>query len=530
MKKKIDLYGYYFIGIAIYLILLISGGIKYEVNDDFVMTSISSGVYTGDIEEYIVFTNIILGKFFAFLYSHIEGVNVYFYFYFFLSLSCFLLLINRLMSSFKGKERLFYFLIMVFFIIFYQLLGFQFTTNSALAFITGFVFFYFSDKKKKHYIISFFLISLSILIRLEVALLLTIYLSVFLMFEWSRTNFNKDFFKLYFKYGIVLLVLIAFFVGIDYGYLYDSGYINYREFSGLRSFIFDGFLDYTNAIFKEVGWSSIEYDLFKKLAIIDSNNDSYSFENLKYIKENTVIGFDQLLASSVKHIPKLWVLLDVLLLLTMMKSKSDLFRGILLIGTTMIIFIGLTMFNNVFKFRVFYSIHLFIILVTIFSMKGKELKTYRMLAGSLLLIPLLYLSVSKFAMNDQFKQENVIEMLNVLKEKKANKVLYELPGVNSYKSYDIDKPIPKLKRYSFGWLYKSPHNEKLKRKYNLKSDFLSEDFCMYFVSNERDKELFLKKVKLIELYMKEKYDFILVPEKHKLTNDEYLYMYEFKKL
>lgn len=62
------------------LAFLISGTMKYETSDDFLMEMIVSGSYSGDASPYIMFMNPLIGVLLSFLYQITTSVNWYFYF------------------------------------------------------------------------------------------------------------------------------------------------------------------------------------------------------------------------------------------------------------------------------------------------------------------------------------------------------------------------------------------------------------------------------------------------------------------
>ena len=66
---------------ALFLICyLISGTMKYEVSDDFMMEVMVSGAYTGTPSPYIMFMNPLIGLFLSTLYKLHASLNWYFYF------------------------------------------------------------------------------------------------------------------------------------------------------------------------------------------------------------------------------------------------------------------------------------------------------------------------------------------------------------------------------------------------------------------------------------------------------------------
>ena len=62
------------------LLFLISGTMKYETSDDFLMEMIVSGGYSGEPSPFVMFMNPLIGICLSFCYRMLLGINWFFYF------------------------------------------------------------------------------------------------------------------------------------------------------------------------------------------------------------------------------------------------------------------------------------------------------------------------------------------------------------------------------------------------------------------------------------------------------------------
>tara|TARA_B110000967_G_scaffold208804_1_gene262283 strand:- start:604 stop:2199 length:1596 start_codon:yes stop_codon:yes gene_type:complete len=228
-----------FISIFIFSILLsiilnYFFSVRFEENDDVVMLLISSGKYSGTIDNHLVFINFIFGSFLNLFYSfstEIEWYTISFIALNTLAISLIAKLIFKSSYSIIFKIVLLLFLFSIFINFSVAL---QFTRTAAILSIAGLSVIY----NTKYKYVGALVFVFGTLIRFEAAILiLLISLPLFLL---STKNLKDYIFNKNFRIIIFTLLISIFFKMGDYTYYYiDSDWKSFMEYNELRGKIND---------------------------------------------------------------------------------------------------------------------------------------------------------------------------------------------------------------------------------------------------------------------------------------------------
>lgn len=266
---------------ALFLICyLISGTMKYEVSDDFMMEVMVSGAYTGTPSPYIMFMNPLIGLFLSTLYKLHASLNWYFYFQvamIFLSLTGITYLIL------KKKRTSFTLLLAVLFIGFfsndlYQLM--QFTKTATVTIGCGCFFLITAIVQEnisyKRLLLGACYVFIGTMIRNK-----CFYITVAFLFLTCCLLFLRHLKQNQCSYKVMIkpLFIFACTLGICYAFVYGSSkvftsmhpdYAAYKEYNEARAIITDYPVD---------GYQNLKDDLS---AIGVSENDFYNLAHFGY--------------------------------------------------------------------------------------------------------------------------------------------------------------------------------------------------------------------------------------------------------
>ncbi len=551
---------YYLILITFYFCLLLLHQIQYRVIDDTFMMQLVSGNLTGDNEPFIVFQNIILGKILVFMYKVFGfSINWYFYFYFFINLVSSLLLVKTLLRiHLNAATRRLFFVILLFGVILYQLCWFQFTTNAAILAVASYFYFFTKDKKNKYdYTISIGFFLLASFIRFEAVFLILIFAISFTFFKSLYENKldlkTLNLKALNFKYYIILMSVIFAFKAIDYSYVIKY-HREFSEYNIIRASIFDNSYvkfgrdnaKYFKSIFEEntankkaennklynsIGLTDKEFEFFKS-GHVDLNNPNYYNENIKKIKDN--FEFDAFFSLGTviyrfmnKNVMVLIFILMIMIVLfsTSVKQITYLYLPqllLIIVLSYILSYIGLMA-----KFRVLYSMYMFVICSLLFNFNGK-LTNIRIVVTVLITSLSLYFIKEPFNYRDKREQND--KLINVIDDNYPDKMMISLisPITNDYlyqfpsmeKIDKSEKPFALLN----AWFTKLKSYKKVYNFYDSKSlvDVQNRYFVVTKEVNPNNKSS-----ELISSYLLEQYNKQLVEVgAHKLCGNDILHVYK----
>lgn len=209
--------------------------IIYENNDDAQLNSIVAGAISGEPSEYIIFSNIIIGKLLSFLYGLMPALNWYGYYLIFTFWAGYTALqysFWKIQGSLRSRivRHLF-----IFSLLFFSLVMLQFTRIAAVAVIGGGALILLSQKlKPAELIFALFLILWGGMIRYAVLLMLVLIGLPFLLHLVLQKRF-------------VVLALLGLIFLSAYGlnrynrsiYQNNPEYQEYRAFASLAASLYD---------------------------------------------------------------------------------------------------------------------------------------------------------------------------------------------------------------------------------------------------------------------------------------------------
>lgn len=369
--------GIFILNFIILLTYALSGCMKYEVSDDFIMEMMVSGAYTGNPSPYIMFMNPIIGIFLSFLYNVFKKINWYFLFQIaviFLSLCvlsyCFL----------KKKSNNFSILLVFVFLFFFSndlYLLVQFTKTATVAISTGIILILTNvlsnNKRNSEIVIGFILFSLGVLIRrkcLYIGLFFSIIPVLYYIIQ-ERNNKNKIILlmKHCIQIGIIGLLLLFSFNLFDTAFdKINSEYKLYQKYNSYRANIVDyNYYTYeeNKEKFKEKGISENDFntlvhwnfgdtdyydiDMLKTVSTILDNYRSNQYVSIR----GTVVN---LINREYKHYVSVWGMILVFLIGIISNKKNIL--NIFLVSTFTFILLFINMYLGRLNYRVEYSIFL----------------------------------------------------------------------------------------------------------------------------------------------------------------------------
>ncbi len=259
----------------------------YEEVDDVVMTLIANGSYTGEPSAYLVYINIVLGKFLTILYQIYPYWNWYSTFSYivaFITLHSILsIIINKI------RSRLLLIISILFVVIFYLrfLLFLQYTTIAALATTSSiFLFLFLIGSNKGHsrysHIVAYSLLLISSLIR-ENSFYLIMTLAIPIIIAAYRQLATKR------RTIIIFLLITTLGVGVS-KYIHNISYEKKPEWNKLMLLekpraLLHGYSLYSyyqyEQIYNKIGWNKNDYLMFNTWFYYDQK--IFSAEKLQFI-------------------------------------------------------------------------------------------------------------------------------------------------------------------------------------------------------------------------------------------------------
>ena len=295
-KKKLEdlskkpLFWMFVINLILIVYCLVLNTPYNETNDDTGMRALASGSY-GDSGGFLVFINIIIGKFLTVLYAVLPNINWYTTFEILIVLISFTLLGILLIDKLGSKYGFSAYLLMVG--IFYSefLPVLQFTRISIMIGIIGYlyIFNYLLYKEKKwHLLVGFLSVWMCLLIRQSSFNIVTLYAAVIgacLLLLDKCLSLSKM--KSYVVCFSVLFAVSIAFVAIDtVAYTSNHEWKEYKEFTKLRSKLADyGFPLYeeNRDTYEKMGIDRNDYQLYSSGILL--YEDTLNIDQMKELTE-----------------------------------------------------------------------------------------------------------------------------------------------------------------------------------------------------------------------------------------------------
>ncbi len=461
----------------------------FESNDDSFMNSIVSGAISGTPSEYIIFTNIIIGKIlkhFFILFPTINWYTWYLILSFFAGYLSIQYCFNKIRSDFWVKVIRH---LLILSVIIFSLLILQFTRISAISLIGGLLLLLFSSKKSYSEVIcGVFLIVLGSAIRFDVFLMCIVLVMPFIIILIINKNKRKI---LYFSLAISLVLLTTLY---DYlAYKKAPEYYAYRQFNELRSKITthdNPSFTYNNKkeITKKIGWTETDFKLasnfnidighpkFTTEKLIQITNDSQSFISKTFSITFIIKLKETFLKIKVFLSEKNYFIFYCFLLLFFFQKRwKEIFTmSLYFLFIAMLAFYLYYYLDGNPKVRVLYGLFLPLFLLSIYyfdlenivNKKALSLIRHKIIMYTLVILALLavslpllsYAKASNQILNKRIRSHKINNFIQTQKDK------FYVSWIGL--TYDPFKlPYKQENVYTLGWLAGSPFNKNKIEKY-----------------------------------------------------------------
>lgn len=240
-------------------------------SDDVGMNMTLSGSYTLQPDEHVLFTNIIYSFFLKWLYSIAVSVpwySIMFYFVLFISFTVFFYII--FINQKEYFSLLFIFIFSSLFLL-YLTIYLQFTIVSSCAATAGFFLFLHNYTINNRYylifILSVFLIFISIIIRFESFLLVVFLMSPIFLFHFYEKFKTKEFLfikrKIFFLLSILVISISLNRIN-HYQYEKDPEWNRFLELFKARGMFTDWGIPFSKKAAAEAQWSENDYTMIRE--------------------------------------------------------------------------------------------------------------------------------------------------------------------------------------------------------------------------------------------------------------------------
>lgn len=460
---------------------------RFQVNDDEIMMWLVSGAYTGTPESYAVFIHPILSWAFSKLYTLAPSIPWYpltWFLVIWLSFLGLIFTLHQRRSSYNENNIL---LLLCLSLFLHFTLFLQFTIVAGISGISGLLLLFSGkgEKNKRLVIFSFFLLSISILIRWESFVLVFLGFGFFYFIFYSRPGILNA--LRFFLFPCILLVI---FLGSKIIWEQQSEYHDFIQYNKARAAVSDHPITYQLSLDNKLKIES-KWFFFSQWMMEDN---SYSLLEL----ESRKAELDAELYSSKQFGNSL------LRLIRVMKTEAfkSIFSGIIIafflfnykVSKKSIVFLVLwllffVVFNHFFILNgrvvvLFFLPFLFpLFLEPIRRFIGKMTS----IVSSFLIIILFTFHFVNFFHEAQARKIMQIEFLSLTKSIPNESLLViegypeNFLGIN----YTLDKPVPFL---SLGWISKSPFQKKKLKNLNL--GHISDAKEYYLLGVDINKEFF----------------------------------------
>jgi hypothetical protein len=521
---------------------LLVGSPVFGTNDDVAMAMISAGVLLAhQPTSSLLFIHPIYGKLLQILYT--ANGEVPWYGILFIIILCLSLSVLSFSSLRVGKERSIYLAApLIFslnlFVIFPALYHLQFTIVSGVSSLAGFILlssiFIKAPRSKTLFLIgitiSLLMMFIGVMIRID-----SFYMVCLLVAPTTLILFSRALFKNFsYSYGYTFKVFFLTFAFIVFGvvslgiiqasYYSSSNWENWFALNKFKASLIDYQLieynDETKSLFREVGWSEIDYNMIRSWQYVDSNH--FSVDKFRHIADSVeaakIIDSSKILSrlhnhllrviGSAKKVP--FLALTVLILFVCCLSRPIRYKQLgsaTVLASFSLAFLYLSVVLNRTEFRsdllmliVLAWILLFLLLlreptaqqglVTLSDLPKKNLKISWVLVTLILVLWIKYdvsqasSYVKSFVSSGDDFQENVLEVWDA--NLPANSIIYVVGAAFPYEYY---LPLRSLKPFrvesSKGFIATGTINQSPIQIETLKSLGLDENFFQSLLIKER---------------------------------------------
>lgn len=492
--------------------------IKMDQTDDFGLMILSSGIYTGEYENMLIFISPIIGKCLNILYSNFTNqLNWYSIFivsiYYISWLSILFLTIKS--KEFKHQKIIgFYFLFLTFGI--YFIINFTFTVASFLIGISAILHFVFSEHTLKNNTIICVFFIISFLIRSFVfyylIILLIAILLLFALAKITKINFKRI--------SYLLICTLIIFVYNHSLVTKNQEWKKFLEYNIVRGRLQDNpnlYFNNKEEVKLKMNWSETDYQM-----LYNWNTDNEKKFNifqlqklLTSIKRSTYWGLYYLkfvLASSF-----FYYALAILFLFFLINRNFSwpFFLLITIVLSTLLIISQI----YIMKERVFLPLLLLLFTLLLFIYKFKKRNYLLYATASVALIFMSFKTYNKAIENShQIKMlNNDVEVFNQLNN--CDFVLWGDLKMNCFTGFKQPFLFLKERIYISNWFSHSPHNTKILKKRKVDSIYeysIKNSNCLWLV--EKDKFDF--KASLLKQYYLENYGLEVNCELQKLNQSD----------
>lgn len=237
MQKRIMLVG--LITLMLFFSGVIMGDVNYPGNDDTFLNLISAGGFGSHMSPYMIHSNYLWGLMLHLLYSVLPWINVYFVVFAMLNVLCIGILSYMIGTGTGIRWTLPFVTVLLNYMFTYDFYNaIQYTKNAFLYFVTGMALFYSSYcRKNRLWIPASLLILVSVLVRLESAMLLAPFFVALFAYEFT-TNREHDL-RWLLKRLILPVGLICIALSVNRVAYQPEGWREYREYNAARTQIHD---------------------------------------------------------------------------------------------------------------------------------------------------------------------------------------------------------------------------------------------------------------------------------------------------
>lgn len=510
---------------VLFLLLAYGADIPYnETNDDTGMAAIASGAYGEDYSEYLVFQNIIWGKFLKIFYTLSADINWYSVWQLLLTVISLCVLGDLLLGKVGGVRALLVYIILL--KLFYQefYLIYQFTRVSMLCCLAGYLLVFYSFTNNKfptHAIMGMLLVFTGFLIRSAGFKEVTIFAfpigvcAILLNKKFYPIKENK---KVWLQGIATFIIAAGLILGADQ---YNQTVISqstewerYWEYNRMRAILQDyGWPDYwlDYAEYQEgyeaIGISRNDYEMYKAGNLSDTDVlDMETVRRLyemksKQMEENMPGIFDYLkyIFSDVIVSQTFFINLMIFVLYFVMYKRSC--YDFLMLGNmaAYLLCYAYMYYSNRVVERVMVPTDFVLLSVSLFCLdrvNRRSAEEYRDIKGGLawiLLFLLLLPGTSHHYADLKENRLNAVELYEALDDKSRIFVAGHDVFRWNYYFFSAYKNIPKdfyTNQINMGgWLTRTPILEAIKQKNGIENSFealLQEDNIYYYTSNSED--------------------------------------------
>lgn len=537
LEKSIEKYkiGYILLLNLLFIVLAYSRNTPYnETNDDTGMAAIASGAYGVENTEYLVFQNIIWGKFLKLFYTFSAGINWYSVWQLLLTVISFVALGYLIMDKIGGVRSLIIYIIIL--KLYYQefYLIYQFTRVSMLCCLAGYLLLFYSftnDKSKRAAVAGGLLVLIGFMIRSGGFKEVTIF-----AFPVGVCGIllNKKFYPIREKKKVWLEGVLTFVIigGLLFGAnQYNKSYTaqneewgNYQEYNRMRAVLQDyGWPDYWpdyteyQEEYEKIGISRNDYEMYEEGNLSDA--DVLDMETLQQLYELKIAVMEENMPGILDYVRYLlsevivsqtffWNLMILVIYFVMYRRSS---YDFLMFGNIAVyIFTYVYMYhNNRLVDRVTLPTDFVFLVISLFCLdraNQKKPETYRQMKSALIWIVLFFLLIpgtSRHYMDLSKNRKNAVELYEALEDKSKVFVAGHDVFRWNYYFFSAYKNIPKdfyTNQINMGgWLARTPVLEEIKQKNDIENSFaalLQKDDIYYYTSNSE---------KMVNRYLEEHY-------------------------